>query len=94
MDPIADMLTRIRNAQAVRKETVVFPFSRLKYEVAEIMNRFKCGYIIGNGEGKMLSVLRKEYAAFLNGDRFSLDCTITSEFSSNKMVSNVVPLIS
>ena len=39
MDPIADMLTRIRNAQAVQKETVVLPYSSLKYEVAEIMKK-------------------------------------------------------
>ncbi len=38
-DPIADMLTRIRNAQAVQKETVEVPFSRLKYEIAEVMAR-------------------------------------------------------
>jgi len=36
-DPIADMLNRIRNAQAVAKETVVIPFSILKYEIAKIL---------------------------------------------------------
>ncbi|MAF14325.1 MAG: 30S ribosomal protein S8 [Parcubacteria group bacterium] len=36
-DPIADMLTRIRNAQAVRKPEVVLPFSKLKMAVAEIL---------------------------------------------------------
>ena len=39
MDPIADMLTIIRNAQAVSKETVKFPFSKLKFEVAKVMEK-------------------------------------------------------
>ena len=36
-DPIADMLNRIRNAQAVLKPTVDVPFSNLKYELAKIL---------------------------------------------------------
>ncbi|MBU2068328.1 30S ribosomal protein S8 [Patescibacteria group bacterium] len=36
-DPIADMLTRIRNAQAVNHKTVVMPFSKLKLNLAEIL---------------------------------------------------------
>ncbi len=36
-DPIADMLTRIRNALMVRKETVEIPASRMKKEIARIM---------------------------------------------------------
>ena len=39
IDPIADMLTRIRNAQAVRKETVVMPMSKLKLNIAKILER-------------------------------------------------------
>lgn len=38
-DPIADMLTRIRNAQAVRAETVEIPFSKLKYALAKILEQ-------------------------------------------------------
>jgi len=37
MDPIADMFTRIRNASAVRKPEIVLPMSKLKYEVAKIL---------------------------------------------------------
>ncbi len=37
MDPISDMLNRMRNAQAVSKEQVVVPFSNLKYEIAKIL---------------------------------------------------------
>ena len=38
-DPIADMLTRIRNANTVRHETVEMPASRIKKEIAEILKR-------------------------------------------------------
>lgn len=38
-DPIADMLTRIRNANLVRHETVEVPASKLKREIAEILKR-------------------------------------------------------
>jgi|SRR3989338_3104564 len=36
-DPIADMLTRIRNAQSVGKKTVEFPFSKLKMNISNIL---------------------------------------------------------
>jgi small subunit ribosomal protein S8 len=36
-DPISDMLTRIRNAQAVRKTTVNMPSSRLKAALAQVL---------------------------------------------------------
>ncbi len=36
-DPIADMLTRIRNAQAVHRPVVVVPFSKLKQKLALIL---------------------------------------------------------
>jgi small subunit ribosomal protein S8 len=38
-DPIADMLTRIRNALAVRKAEVVLPMSKIKYNIAKILER-------------------------------------------------------
>ena len=36
-DPIADMLTRIRNAQVVKKNEVLVPWSKLKFEIAKIL---------------------------------------------------------
>jgi small subunit ribosomal protein S8 len=36
-DPVADMLTRIRNANAARKEEVEIPYSRLRWEIARIL---------------------------------------------------------
>ncbi|MDL4841398.1 30S ribosomal protein S8 [Aquibacillus rhizosphaerae] len=38
-DPIADMLTRIRNANMVRHEKLELPASKLKKEVADILKR-------------------------------------------------------
>jgi small subunit ribosomal protein S8 len=37
-DPIADMLTRIRNAAMVGKAEVLLPYSRMKHSVAEILS--------------------------------------------------------
>ncbi len=37
-DPIADMLTRIRNAVLVKKDTVVMPSSRLRRAVAQVLS--------------------------------------------------------
>lgn len=39
LDPIADMLTRIRNAQAAGHPSVAMPASKLKYTIAEILLR-------------------------------------------------------
>lgn len=39
IDPITDMLNRIRNAQAVSHKTVSIPFSNLKYEIAQILEK-------------------------------------------------------
>ena len=36
-DPIADMLTRIRNAQVTRKDSVTFEASRMKRDIAQIL---------------------------------------------------------
>lgn len=44
-DPIADMLTRIRNANIVGHDTVDIPASNMKKSIAEIL--YKEGYIRG-----------------------------------------------
>jgi small subunit ribosomal protein S8 len=52
-DPIADLLTRIRNAGMARKDDVILPSSSLKERIAEILARE--GYVAGaavEGEGK------------------------------------------
>src|SRR3954447_20806534 len=44
-DPIADMLTRLRNANSAYHDTVTMPHSKLKAHVAEILQQE--GYIAG-----------------------------------------------
>ena len=44
-DPIADMLTRLRNANSAHHDTVTMPSSKLKLHIAEILQ--KEGYITG-----------------------------------------------
>lgn len=36
-DPIADLLTRIRNAQVARHDTVMIPFSKIKKSIVDIL---------------------------------------------------------
>ena len=38
-DPLGDMLTRIRNGQAARKDSVLSPASRLRLNVLEVLQR-------------------------------------------------------
>jgi small subunit ribosomal protein S8 len=44
-DPIADMLTRVRNANSAHHDDVSMPFSKLKSHIAEILQAE--GYIAG-----------------------------------------------
>jgi len=44
-DPISDMLTRIRNAQAMHKATVTMPNAGIKKAIAELLQSE--GYILG-----------------------------------------------
>ena len=77
-DPIADLLNRIRNAQAVSAPSVSVPFSNFKYQIAKVLE--KEGYIKkverkGRGSNKSIKFdlkyikdpsLAKE-APFING---------------------------
>jgi small subunit ribosomal protein S8 len=63
-DPIADMLTRIRNGQASEKSQVSMPSSKLKTSIAEVLKSegYIEGYKIGEQDGKpVLSVDLKYY---------------------------------
>jgi|SRR5438045_1074578 len=64
-DPIADMLTRIRNAQMTEKQTVKMPSSKLKVSIAQVLKDE--GYIdafkVGGEEKKPeLEIALKYYA--------------------------------
>ncbi len=53
-DPIADMLTRIRNAGTAKHETVDVPASKMKKSIAEILlneGYIKNYQVIDDGEG-------------------------------------------
>ncbi len=47
-DPIADMLTQIRNALKAHKQTVTFPASRVKHSILNVLEDE--GYINGHSE--------------------------------------------
>ena len=64
-DPVADMLTRIRNAQRALKSSVNMPSSKLKVAIADVLKNE--GYIesfqvINQGAKAELSVVLKYYA--------------------------------
>jgi len=62
-DPIADMLTRIRNANMAEKKDVRMPHSRMKSEIARILKEegFIKDYVTENVEGKPTLVLFLKY---------------------------------
>jgi len=64
-DPIADMLTRIRNAQMTEKATVVMPSSKVKIAIAKVLKDE--GYIdgfhvVGEDVKPMLEIALKYHA--------------------------------
>ena len=62
-DPIADMLTRIRNALSAGKESVTMPFSKQKQAIADLLEAE--GYINGSSKddnnGKPLLTIELKY---------------------------------
>lgn len=63
-DPIADMLTRIRNAQVVGERTVTMPSSKLKVAMLEVLKAegYIEGYqVIANNNKKDVTVNLKYY---------------------------------
>lgn len=74
VDLIADMLTRIRNAQKAGHKTVVIPLSNLKFEIAKILK--KENYLedfkkYGKGGKKVLEINLKYPAAISDIKRIS-----------------------
>jgi small subunit ribosomal protein S8 len=64
-DPIADMLTRIRNAQSVAKAAVTMPSSKLKVAIAQVLKDegYIDGYAVRDNEGKHELELALKYYA-------------------------------
>ena len=67
MDPIADMLTRIRNANAVGRETLSIPFSDLKNAIAELLTRE--GWVAGVAKAGKKTKRRLEITLKYNSGR-------------------------
>ena len=64
-DPIADMLTRIRNGQMVDKTEVTMPSSKLKVAIAKVLEDegYIDGYTVDANDGKpVLHIGLKYYA--------------------------------
>jgi len=53
-DPIADLLTRIRNAQMAKLPTVVMPSSKIKVAIAKVLQEegYITGYSVNENDGK------------------------------------------
>jgi small subunit ribosomal protein S8 len=65
IDPIADMLTRIRNAQGVDKTSVTMPASKLKVAIAQVLEDegYIDGYAVkGEATRPELEIALKYYA--------------------------------
>lgn len=64
-DPIADMLTRIRNANQMKYSEVEVPTSKLKSQIADILKGegYINDYSIKNKEGMSVMVLNLKYGA-------------------------------
>jgi small subunit ribosomal protein S8 len=61
-DPIADMLTRLRNANSAYHDTVVMPYSKIKSHIAEILQQegYIASWSVEDAQvGKSLVVLLK-----------------------------------
>lgn len=62
-DPIADMLTRIRNGQAANKASVTFPASRQKKAILAVLESegYIAGYQDGEMDGKPVTTVQLKY---------------------------------
>jgi small subunit ribosomal protein S8 len=58
-DPIADMLTRLRNGNAAYHEQIIMPSSKIKVEIAKVLKQegYVSNYAVEDGEvGKVLRI--------------------------------------
>ena len=64
-DPIADMFTRIRNAQRVEKQSVSMPSSKLKVAIAHLLKAegYIDGFVVESQGAKAELIVRLKYYA-------------------------------
>jgi len=63
-DPVADMLTRIRNAQSAKKSDVTMPSSKVKLSIADVLKNegYIATYNVSDVDGKpVLSIALKYF---------------------------------
>jgi small subunit ribosomal protein S8 len=62
-DPIADFLTRVRNGQTARKESVSMPSSKQKIDIAKVLEAegYIAGYSVDDTDGKPTLTVRLKY---------------------------------
>ncbi|MGH2872372.1 MAG: 30S ribosomal protein S8 [Solirubrobacteraceae bacterium] len=62
-DPIADLLTRIRNGQTARKASVTLASSKLKQAIVKVLKDegYVSGYNVQNGDGKSALTIELKY---------------------------------
>lgn len=85
-DPISNMLIQIKNAQAVRHEQVVLPFSKMRFQVAEILKN----------EGYIANVERKNKPARLGkGEKSEHEYLyLTLKYQDNQSALSGIKIIS
>ena len=69
-DPIADMLTRLRNANTAHHDTVSMPHSKIKANIAKILE--EQGYIVGSSVAD--ATVGKDVTDLAQGDHL-VPCT-------------------
>lgn len=79
LDPIADMLTRIRNAQKVGHKEVVIPFSKMKMAIAEILK-----------ERGFIESVKKEASEKFSSLKIALKYDLISNTEKNPAITGIV----
>ena len=78
-DPIADMLTRIRNAQATEKVSVAVPASKIKLAIAKVLKDE--GYIEDFAQRDQENSSRRSRPRAINSFRRAEDCKTRSRLA-------------
>ena len=86
-DPIADMLTRIRNAQATEKVSVMIPASKVKRAIAQVLKDegYIEDYADRDQDGKAFIEIGLKYYAGTATVTFSVACALRMRVSMSAM---------
>ena len=87
-DPIADMLTRIRNANSARHDTVDVPASNMKKSIAQILldeGYIKSYQIVDDGTQGTIHITLSTMARTRSSPAFAVSASPVSAFTSAQM---------